>query len=243
MDLDGSFRSEKSVYMRLALEKLISSRALSYMRDDEIKKARCAFVSLNPSDQAHTFFFELKGSQPGRSKTVVANMTFSWQVVKEKEVMPDGSLWSTYGFSHSFTVREMYSLQGPVLLEWLSCVAAIDELVKDVSSLNIPRDIREMTHSPDERAALEKEELRANIKQSLSNFFSTSGKNFVYNLRVGGRARHVPLSQISHLISERFEETHEFKVNAARSFYSWRAKHYELEAFSDKDYAVVRRIA
>ncbi len=157
----GSCSSEKNTYMRLALKKLLESKALSYLCDEEIKRAQAAFISQEPGESAHVYFFEVPSGRTDFKRSVVANVTFAWQVVKEKEPDGEGNLWASYTFSHTLSMRETYNLQGPTLTKWLQCVGAIGELDEEIRSLDLPDLVREMTHSREEWAMLERREKKA----------------------------------------------------------------------------------
>jgi len=238
----GSCSSEKNTYMRLALKKLLESKALSYLCDEEIKRAQAAFISQEPGESAHVYFFEVPSGRTDFKRSVVANVTFAWQVVKEKEPDGEGNLWASYTFSHTLSMRETYNLQGPTLTKWLQCVGAIGELDEEIRSLDLPDLVREMTHSREEWAMLERREKKAAVSQRLSKFFSSpEGRSYALNLRRGGRARLVPLDVLRPLLENIEEKFYVLKFKAGKSIFSWRLGHYDLQIDVEENCAWLSR--
>ena len=236
-------KPDRNIYTRLALEKLLKSNLTKYLKSEDVEKLNSAFISLHPGETHHTFYFEVDKSLSNLSRNLVASMSISWNVLKEKEIDAEGNLWSTYTLVISSTIKEIYSLVGDALTEWMNCLGLIDHLIKDIKSLNVPITITEMTHNNEQRITQEKEKNYLDACLSISKFLETSeGKSYRSNLRVNGSPKKILSSVIFRLINNCQEEEFKIKVNSNTSKWYPKWKYYSLKFCKDSNFFLIYKI-
>jgi len=233
--------SEKNMYMRLMLEKLLCSRLLGFLRETELNRLRDSFISLTPGEFMHSFFLDANAAHEQLGRAVVGNFSLSWQLIKEKEQDVDGSLWSSYELCFSVTLRECYSLQGALVDRWLECLSALKEFSDDLKKLNLPKKMKIRTHTPEERIVLENLQMKEKIEQELSFFFMEEGRAYVKNLRGGGKSKGVPYDTIVAFLSNTDQRDFVLKIRKNRWSWSTHFRKYRLVVDDKSRVAHVRR--
>ncbi len=227
--------------MRLLLEKLLCSRLLQYLREPELKRLRDDFISLAPGEFTHTFFLDANSNHPKLGRSIVGNFTLVWQLLKEKEQDKDGNLWSSYALCFSISLRESYSMQGDLADRWLDCLGALEEFSSEIKKLNIPKTIKEKTHTSAQREALEKIAMKEKAEEELSFFFMEKGRDYIKGMRVGGKSKNVPYAAVNACLPNVDQTKFILKIKKHRWSWSTHCRHYQLTIDHDKKAAFVQR--
>jgi len=234
--------SQRNVYMRLALEKFLSSKCVEYLDKEELANLNSAFLSLTPGENIHVFKLEVVFPLEKKSifRGIVAVVSFAWNVAKENEVDKQGNLWSVYEFMPTLSLKERYSLSGEILKYWVECISSILHLLDDIKSLNIPRKVKEMTCTNEERLRIELQKKYEESCAALSRYFRTSeGKKLRLNLRKKGKQKKIPLKFISEFLLDSSRKKYEFKVRENDSSYFSKYRRYSI--LVENDCALIRR--
>jgi len=234
--------SQRNVYTRLALEKILNSKCLGYLEAEELSKLNSSFLSPFPGEHNHVFKLEVrKQEKHGYFRGVVAVVSLAWMLVKERELDKLGNFWSVYEFIPTVSIKERYSLSGEILSDWMDCVSSIVQLLDDIKSLNIPVRIKEMTHTNEQRMKFESQKSYEDTCNSLSKYFQTSeGKKLRLNLRKGGKSRKIPFAILQQFLKAGPEKVYVFNVRENYSYFS-KYRKYSITVENNFDYVLIKR--
>ena len=237
--------SQRNFYMRHALEVILRSDAITYIRPDDLKRIQNAFVLPTPGENSYSLWFDIEPFDENSSRWVrgIININLQWSPLTSNQIDGDGSMWSTYKFSMHMTVREHHQITGSFLDKWLDCSSVVSRMLADIRSLNIPDEIREMTHTNEQRIIYEKQKAKESAEKNIAEFLMTAqGSIYRKNLRSGGKPKKIPTATVAPLLGGSSEPTYNIVVKEPG--YSWNARwrHYTLHFFKDSLYSLILKL-
>ena len=214
-DAIGDIRATKDqlkIISRLALQRIMSSEALQYLRKHSADAVSSQFLSDTPEKEI-SLYFSLPSDRERTSyySNSVCEMSMKWLQSPDEIVDLEGNAWSTYCLVMNVTLGSFYNIPYKSFEGRAEVIQACTELFEEINDL-APEPVRVLTLNNEERISRDETRRVTTIGQTLADMFVREHRAFRRGLRVGGRGKPVP-REIVNAVTGTKPGTYEFTTH------------------------------